>query len=61
MSAAPDRNLYRVTPAQLEQRMVEVIENHAGRVARWGLGSKTDVKSVVLEGMWRIWQNVSHL
>jgi hypothetical protein len=41
--------------------MIENVENHAVRVARWGLGSKGEVKSDILGGMWRAWQNVSHL
>lgn len=44
-----------VTPAQLEEYMIKVIENHAARVARWGLGSKAEVKSGTLAGMWRAW------
>jgi hypothetical protein len=46
-------------PAELEQRMVEVIDSHAARVALWGLGSREEVKSDTLAGIWRIWQSVS--
>jgi hypothetical protein len=55
-----DPKLHNVTPAQLEQHMVEVAENHAVRVSQWGLGSRAEVKSDILFGMWRTWQNVSH-
>jgi hypothetical protein len=54
-------NLTKVTPTELEQHVIEVVENHAVRIARWGLGSRADVKLRILDGMWRIWQNVSHL
>jgi hypothetical protein len=54
--------LYRVTHTQLERHLIDVVENHAVRVARWGLGSRAEVKSSILDEMWRAWQNnVSHL
>jgi hypothetical protein len=59
-SNTPDPEMYKVTVAELEQHMIEVIENHAERVARWKLGSKAEVKSNILDGMWRTWQKVSH-
>jgi len=55
-SNTPDRYLRK--PAELEQHMVEVIERHANRVARWGLGSRAQVKSDILAGVWCIWQVV---
>ncbi|KIM72118.1 hypothetical protein PILCRDRAFT_829980 [Piloderma croceum F 1598] len=54
-------NLHKVTPIQLEQYMIDALENHAKRVARWKLGSKAEVRSDILRGMWCIWQNVSYL
>ena len=39
--------------------MMKVIENHAARVSRWGLGSRAEVKADILDGMWRTWQSVS--
>jgi hypothetical protein len=60
-SNASDLDLCQVTPAQLEEHMIEVMENHSVRVARWKLGSRAEVESVILDGMWRTWQNVSHL
>jgi hypothetical protein len=41
--------------------MIDAMENHAVRVARWGLGSRAEVKTEILDGMWRTWQDVSHL
>jgi hypothetical protein len=40
---------------------VEVIERHAIRVARWGLGSAAEVKSDILAGIWHTWEAVSQL
>lgn len=50
-----------VTPQRLEIYMVNVIDNHATRVAHWGLGSKREVTLDILDGMWRSWQFVLHL
>jgi len=47
--------MYEVTPTQLEEQILAVIENHAVRVARWKLGARAEVESAMLEGMWRIW------
>jgi len=58
-SNAPDVKLYKVTPTQLDRHMIEVIENHAARVARWRPGSRAEVKADILDGMWRTWKCVS--
>ena len=55
----PHRKLRK--PAELERHIVDVIERHATRVARWGLGSGAEVKSDILDGIWRIWEAVSQL
>ena len=41
--------------------MVDVIGSHATRVARWRLGSGTEVESDILAGIWRTWEAVSRL
>jgi hypothetical protein len=48
-------------PTELEWHMVKVIDRHATRVARWGLGVREEVRSDILAGIWRIWKLVSHL
>ena len=55
----PHQNIRK--PAELERHIVDVIERHATRVARWGLGSSAEVKSDILAGIWRTWQAVSGL
>ena len=58
-SKAPHQELRK--PAELEQHIVDVIERHATRVARWGLGSGAEVKSDILDGIWRTWETVTQL
>src|ERR1700729_1499176 len=57
--AVGSSELCKVTPTQLDQHMMKVIENHAARVSRWGLGSRAEVKADILDGMWRTWRSVS--
>ncbi|KIM77305.1 hypothetical protein PILCRDRAFT_12127 [Piloderma croceum F 1598] len=58
-SKTPNRNVRK--PAELEQYVMEVMDSHAMRVNRWGLGSRAEVKSDILAGMWRTWRAVSQL
>jgi hypothetical protein len=39
--------------------MVQVLANHARRVARWGLAPAAEVERDMLDGMERIWLFVS--
>jgi hypothetical protein len=48
-------------PAEVERHIVDVMERHAMRIAYWGLGSDTEVKLDILDGIWRTWQAVLKL
>jgi len=61
-AAAPGQR--KLTPPELEKAIIHIVNTHAERIDRWGLGSglgSKGVKSVILGGMWRIWQVLSPL